>query len=95
MNLTSIIAIYFLFFAGTAFVLLPFGVKTTEEIGGERIPGQAESAPHHFDLKRHLIRATIVSALLFAIYYANWSFGWITPADLDFYNPAQAAKTNG
>ncbi len=38
MNLTSIIAIYFLFFAGSAFILLPFGVKTTEEVGGEKIP---------------------------------------------------------
>jgi hypothetical protein len=23
--------------------------------------------------------------VLFAIYYANWSFGWITPDDLDIY----------
>jgi hypothetical protein len=22
---------------------------------------------------------------LFALYYANWSYGWITPDDLDFY----------
>lgn len=90
MKLTSIIAIYFLFFAGSAFMLLPFGVKTTEEIGGEKVPGQAESAPHQFDVKRHLRKSAILAALLFAIYYANWSFSWITPADLDFYNPPQA-----
>jgi predicted secreted protein len=94
MNLTSIIAIYFLFFAGSAFVLLPFGVKTAEEVGGEKIPGQAESAPYRFDVKRHLLRATILAALLFAIYYANWSFGWLTPADLDFYNPPQVTKAS-
>lgn len=86
MNFTSIVAIYFLFFAGTAFILLPFGVKTTEEVGAERIPGQAESAPHHFDLKRHLVLSAIVAAVLFAIYYANWTFGWITPNDIDFYD---------
>ena len=85
MAFTSIIAIYFLFFAFSAFVLLPFGVKTTEEIGREKIPGQAESAPHRFDLKRHLLKAALVGAVLFAIYYANWTFGWITPDDLDFY----------
>jgi len=62
-------------------------VKTTEEVGGERVPGQADSAPHRFDLKRHLIKAAIVGAVLFAIYYANWTFGWIKPEDLDFYNP--------
>jgi len=86
MKFTSIIAIYFLFFAGTAFILLPFGVRTTEEVGGERVPGQAESAPDKFDLKRHFIRAAVVAAALFAIYYVNWSFGWITASDLDVYN---------
>jgi len=87
MQLSSIVAIYFLFFAFSAFALLPFGVKTTEEVGGERVPGQADSAPHRFDLKRHLIKAAIVGAVLFAIYYVNWTFGWIKPEDLDFYNP--------
>lgn len=91
MRLTSIIAIYFLFFAGSAFVLLPFGVRTVEEVGGEKIPGQAESAPYQFDVKRHLLKATILAAVLFAIYYANWSFGWLTPADLDFYDPGRVS----
>ena len=86
MKWTSISAIYFLFFAGSAFVLLPFGVRTSDEIGAERVPGQAESAPHHFDLKRHLLRAALLAAVLFAIYYANWTYGWITADDLDFYN---------
>jgi len=93
MKLTSIIAIYFLFFAASAFVLLPFGVKTSDEVGGEKIPGQAESAPHQFDVRKHLVKAVILSAILFAIYYANWSFGWVTTADLDFYNPAQVTRT--
>jgi predicted secreted protein len=86
MNFTSIIAIYFLFFAGSAFVLLPFGVRTTDEAGGQKVPGQAESAPHKFDVKRHFLRAAVLGALLFAIYYANWTFGWITADDLDFYS---------
>ena len=86
MKWTSIVAIYFLFFVGTAFVLLPFGVKTDEEAGNPLVPGQAESAPHRFSLPRHLLLSAGVAALLFAVYYANWSFGWITPDDLDFYN---------
>jgi predicted secreted protein len=86
MKFTSIVAIYFLFFAFAAFALLPFGVKTTEEAGGEKVPGQADSAPHRFDLKRHLLKAALVGAILFAIYYVNWSFGWVTPEDLDFWN---------
>jgi predicted secreted protein len=87
MTFSSIVAIYFLFFAATAFFLLPFGVKTDEEAGTPKIPGQADSAPHKFDLKRHLLKAAIVAALLFALYYANWAYGWITPDDLDFYHP--------
>jgi len=86
MQLTSIIAIYFLFFAFAAFVLLPFGVKTDEEAGTPKIRGQAESAPHRFDIRRHLLKAAIVAALLFGLYYANWTFGWITTDDLDFYH---------
>jgi predicted secreted protein len=85
MKFTSIVAIYFLFFAGSAYVLLPFGVKTSEEVGAENIPGQAESAPHHFDAKRHFLRAAILAAVLFAIFYANWTFGWVTPDSLDLY----------
>jgi predicted secreted protein len=85
MRWTSIVAIYFLFLVASAFILLPFGVKTDEEIGNELVPGQAESAPHRFDLARHLLLAALVAAVLFAIYYANWAYGWITPDDLDFY----------
>ena len=86
MRFTSIIAIYLLFFAGSTFILLPFGVRTTEEVGEEGVPGQAESAPHRFDLPRHLIKAALLAALLFALYYANWVNGWITAEDLDFYS---------
>ena len=86
MKWTSVSAIYFLFFVASAFVLLPFGVKTHEEVGAEKVPGQADSAPHHFDLKRHLLRAALLGAVLTAVYYANYVNGWITAGDLDFYN---------
>lgn len=86
MQIGSIVAIYFLFFVASAFVLLPFGVKTDEEVGAPKVPGQADSAPHRFDLKRHLLKAALLAAALFALYYANWQFGWITARDLDFYN---------
>jgi predicted secreted protein len=87
MQFTSIVAIYFLFFAFSAFFLLPFGVRTDEEAGTPKVAGQADSAPHKFDLKRHLLKSAIVAVGLFALYYLNWSYGWITPDDLDFYHP--------
>ena len=86
MQLSSIIAIYFLFFSASAFLLLPLGVKTDEEVGAPKIPGQADSAPHRFDVKRHLLKAALLGLVLFAIYYANWTYGWVTPDDLDFYH---------
>jgi hypothetical protein len=32
------------------------------------------------------MKAAVLAAVLFAIYYANWTYGWITPHDLDFYH---------
>ena len=86
MRIGSIVAIYFLFFCFSAFALLPFGVRTSDELGEAKVPGQADSAPHRFDLKRHLLRAAILAAALFALYYANWQYQWLTIDDLDFYN---------
>ena len=86
MKWTSIAAIYFLFFAFSAFVLLPFGVKTDEELGNELVAGQAESAPHRFEIGKHFLRAAVLALVLFGLYYANWTWGWITADDLDFYN---------
>lgn len=86
MQVGSVLAIYFLVWVGVAFLMLPFGVKTDEEVGAEIVPGQAQSAPHRFDLKRHLIRAAIVAAVLTALFVANYLFGWVEAEDLDFYN---------
>lgn len=86
MKLGSIVAIYFLFWVATAFVLLSVGVRTDEEAGTPLVPGQADSAPHRFDLPRHLLRSALVALLLFALFYANWTFGWISADALDFYN---------
>ena len=86
MALTSISAIYFLFFAFSAFVLLPFGVRTDEEAGTPKVAGQADSAPHRFDIKRHLLKSALLGLILFGLYYANWTYGWVTPDDLDFYH---------
>jgi predicted secreted protein len=86
MQIGSILAIYFLFFIASAFLLLPFGVKTDEEVGATKIAGQADSAPYRFDLKRHLLRAMVLALVLFALFYLNYTFAWIEVEDLDFYH---------
>lgn len=74
---TSILAIYFLIWVMTAFVMLPFGVRTADEAGIEKVPGQAESAPANFRPGKIIIRATAIAAVLTAIYVLNYEFGWI------------------
>jgi predicted secreted protein len=84
MNWTSIVAIYVLFWVLSAFVVLPFGVKTHEELGLEKTPGQADSAPGNFKPLTVLLRTTLLSAILFGLYYANYSYGWIDRHSFDF-----------
>ena len=85
---TSIIAIYLLFLALSLFLVLPFGVQTHDEAGIEKVPGQADSAPAHFDLGRVLLRAAILATVLFGLYYANYVNGWITAGDLNLFADA-------
>ena len=77
MNWISIVAIYALFWVMTAFVILPIGIKTHEELGLEKIPGQADSAPGNFQPGPVLLRTTLLSAALFGLYYANYVNGWV------------------
>ena len=85
MRLTSIIAIYTLFWVLSAFVSLSFGVRTHEEAGIERVPGQADSAPAHSRKRLVRVRPTLISLVLFGLYYANYVNGWIVPADLNLF----------
>lgn len=87
MRWTSILAIYLLFWAMSVFFVLPFGVRTHEEAGVERVAGQADSAPANFDLRKLVVRTTILSAILFGLFYANYVNGWIGPQDIDFFTP--------
>jgi predicted secreted protein len=84
MNWTSIVAIYALFWVMTAFVILPIGVRTHDELGLEKIPGQADSAPANFRPRVVIFRTTLLSAALFGLYYLNYVNGWIDRHSFDF-----------
>ena len=86
MRWTSLLAIYFLFWAFSVFLVLPFGVRTTHEAGGEYVPGQAESAPHEFNIWKIVMRVTIVATILWGLFVANYELGWITPEMLDLFD---------
>jgi len=87
MKLQSILAIYILFWTISLFLVLPWGVRTPEEEGVACPPGHADSAPHRFSLPKAALRATIVSAVLFALFYANYRFGWVDIGMLDWASP--------
>jgi predicted secreted protein len=84
MRLGSVLAIYVLFWTMSLFLVLPFGVRTSEEEGAEQGAGHADSAPHRFSFGRAAVRATMLSVILFGLFYANYVFGWITPSMLDW-----------
>lgn len=92
MKLTSIVAIYTLFWVLSAFLVMPFGVRTHEEAGVAKVPGQAESAPAEFRPMRVVVRATILAFVLFGIYYANYVEGWLKMSDI---NPFTAPNIDG
>lgn len=83
MKWTSILAIWTLFWVLSAFLVMPFGVRTADEMGVEKVAGQAPSAPANFNPRRILLRASVLSTILFWLYYANYVNHWITIEDLD------------
>jgi len=83
----SILAIYVLTWIFVAFVMLPFGVRTHEELGIELVPGQAESAPANFRPGRLALRAAVIAAVLTLLWVLNWEQGWITRESFDFMLP--------
>ncbi|WP_226017035.1 DUF1467 family protein [Novosphingobium sp. FKTRR1] len=79
----SMLAIYVLMWVMCAFVVLPFGVRTPDELGVEKVPGQAHSAPANFRPRVIVLRTTLLSLAVFVLFFANYRYGWIVPADLD------------
>lgn len=78
------LAIYVLFWTLSLFLVLPWGVRTSEEEGAALLPGQAESAPHAFSFGRTAMWTTLVATVLFGLFYANYVFGWIGVDALDW-----------
>ncbi len=88
MPIVSAIAIYLLFWMLAVFLVLPFGVRTTREAGGEPVAGEADSAPADPMIGRKLAWATALATLMFGAFYANFVAGWLTMDDLGFLDGA-------
>jgi predicted secreted protein len=74
-QISTLLAIYFVLWWLTLFVILPFGVRSQHE-AGEGAPGTDPGAPIMARMGRKLIWTTIVSAVVFGIalwaYYAGY-----------------------
>lgn len=82
MSLISAFAIYFLIWWTVLFMVLPFGVRTARESGAEAVPGQASSAPAAPQLLRKAVWTSVISAILFGLFWANQHYHIIGLRDL-------------
>jgi len=88
MRWTSVLAIYVLLWVLSAFLVMPFGLRTPDEVDGHRIEnGHADSAPVNFRPGRVAIRATILAAFMMFVFYLNYRNGWVNVGDLNIYGP--------
>lgn len=78
----SLVAIYLLFWMLTLFAVLPWGVRTSDEAGEKRGPGEADSAPANPMIWRKMLWTTVISAVLFGLFWANYDYGWLTLEDI-------------
>lgn len=88
MRWTSVLAIYTLLWVLSAFLVMPFGLRTPDEVDGHQVEkGHADSAPVNFRPGRIAIRATILAAMMMFVFYLNYLYGWVQVSDLNFYGP--------
>ncbi len=80
---TSIIAIYVLFWVLSAFLVMPFGVRSHAETGDPLVPGQSDGAPANFNPRRILMWTTFVATVLFGLYYLNYVNAWVGVEAID------------
>ena len=82
MRWSSVAAIYILFWAMSFFLVLPFRLRSEGQ--DEYVPGQASGAPPQFSLVRTAKWTTLVSAILFGLYYANYVHRWVPVDSFNF-----------
>lgn len=83
MSLLSGIAIFFVIWWTALFAVLPFGVRSQVE-EGRVVPGSERGAPSHPHMLRNVIWTTILSSVLFGLFYANYVGGYVTLDNIPF-----------
>ncbi|QCK87673.1 DUF1467 family protein [Phreatobacter aquaticus] len=83
MSVGAAVAIYFIIWWLCLFVVLPFGVRSQVE-AGTVIPGSDRGAPVRHRMLKNALWTTLVSAVVFGVFYANFVGGYLTLDDIPF-----------
>lgn len=84
MQWTSALAIYFIIWFFCLFLILPFHARRAGEGQAVSIPGEDKGAPARFAAGRAALQVTLLAALVFGLYYANYTQGWVTRDSFTF-----------
>ena len=79
MKWTSALAIYLLFWAFSAFFVLPFHGRRESDASEPMIAGQDHGAPARFRPGRIMLQMTMAATVAFVIYYIAYVTGWADP----------------
>lgn len=79
MKWTSALAIYLLFWAFSAFFVLPFHGRRASDQDAPLVAGQDRGAPAQFKPGRILLQMTIAATAAFVLYYVAYVNGWADP----------------
>jgi predicted secreted protein len=84
MNPISGVAIYFIMWWLVLFMVLPFGVKNAHETGEVVEEGNDPGAPSVPGMLKKVVITTVLATLLFALFYASVTRGWLSFDDIPF-----------
>jgi len=92
----SLAAVYLLFWVLSAFLVLPWGIRSHDDDASvERVAGQVTSAPINFRPKRIALRATLLSIVLCGLFFANRHYGWLSDMTIAELVPMPASLQSG
>ena len=84
MSIAASLAIYFIIWFFCLFLILPFHARRAGEGQAVSIPGEDKGAPARFAAGRAALQVTLLAALVFGLYYANYTQGWVTRDSFTF-----------
>ena len=94
MSLLFGIAVFFVMWWVVLIAVLPWGVKTAQEAGEDGVPGQATSAPQNPMLLKKALWTTVVTAVLFSVFWFGVENQWVTLDDLPGPPPQELPLTS-